>query len=87
MQGLGIIIIGFLFFLRVLSWLIIVRVLMSWVAPRANGKLARFIFETTESVIIPVRRVVPPMMGIDWSPLIALITLDLLRYLIVGLIT
>lgn len=74
------IIVGVLFFLRVLNWIIIARILMSWFAPHANGPIAQFLTETSESVLRPLRKFIPSMGMIDWTPLIAIIGIDLLQY-------
>jgi YggT family protein len=53
--------------------LLIVRVLMSWVAPRGGGQLMAFVYQVTEPILAPIRRLIPPTAGIDWSPLIAML--------------
>ena len=79
---------GLSLFLSVLSWMIILRIVISWIAPGSQHPALLFIFETTEQIIAPIRRHLPRGQGawgmIDWSPLVALILLDLLRYLIVA---
>ena len=62
----------------VYSLLILVRVLMSWMNPYGGGAFTAFIYQVTEPVLAPIRRVLPPMGGLDWSPFIALILLSLL---------
>jgi YggT family protein len=37
-----------------------------------------FIYQATEPILAPIRRVIPPTSGIDWSPLIALLLLGAL---------
>lgn len=75
-------------FFRVLSWLIIARILCSWLIPQANGPVVRFIFDTTEPILRPIRDRLPRGSGVlgmaDWSPLIAVILLDLLRGLLLS---
>jgi YggT family protein len=76
--------VAIIYFFRILSWLIIARVLVSWLAPRSQHPVVVFIVQTSEAVIAPVRSVLPKGSGsmamIDWSPLVALILLDLIRY-------
>ena len=55
---------GFVFvFLRFLVLALYVvllgRVLLSWVNPRFEGALGRFLFEVTEPILAPIRRVLP----------------------------
>lgn len=48
----------------------IVRVLFSWVNPRPTNPVSRFAYQVTEPVLAPVRRWIPPVSGIDLSPLV-----------------
>jgi YggT family protein len=48
----------------------IVRVLFSWVSPFPTNSVSRLAFRITEPVLAPVRRWLPPMSGIDLSPLV-----------------
>lgn len=81
---------GLISFLRILSFLIIVRVIISWIAPRSHHPVVVFVIQTTEVVVSPIRNLLPRGSGamamIDWSPLVALIALDLLRYFMIGLL-
>jgi YggT family protein len=54
------------------------RVLLSWINPRFEGPVARFLYETTEPLLSPIRRVLPQTGMIDWSPLILLLGLGIL---------
>jgi YggT family protein len=50
-----------------------VRVAFSWVSPFPTNPVSRFAFTVTEPVLAPVRRWVPPVSGIDLSPLVVLL--------------
>lgn len=81
---------GLVLFFNILRWLIIGRVLISWIAPGSRSPLVVFIVQTSEAVIAPVRRMLPrgnsPMGMIDWSPLVALILLDVIRHVVLRLV-
>ena len=62
----------------VLWFIVIARVLLSWINPRFEGPVARFLFETTEPLISPIRRVLPQTGMFDWAPLILLLGLGIL---------
>lgn len=67
----------FLRFLVMALYLVLLgRVLLSWVNPRFEGPLGRFLFETTEPILAPIRRVLPKTGAIDWSPLVAILVLS-----------
>lgn len=48
----------------------IIRVLFSWVNPFPTNPVSRFAYQVTEPVLAPVRRWIPPVSGIDLSPLV-----------------
>ena len=50
--------------------LILVRVVFSWMSPYPNNSVYRFVFRVTEPVLGPVRRRLPPVSGMDLSPLV-----------------
>jgi YggT family protein len=56
------------------------RVLISWVNPRFEGPVARFLYDTTEPLLSPIRRFLPQTGMIDLSPMIlGLLLLILMR--------
>jgi YggT family protein len=65
--------------------LVIARVVVSWLAPTGGGGLVAFIYQATEPILRPIRRVVPPSGGLDWAPLIAMLVLGLLLRLVTRL--
>jgi len=58
--------------------LILGRVLMSWVNPRFDSPVGRFLYETTEPILQPIRRVLPQTGMIDFSPIVAFVVLSVL---------
>ncbi len=78
---------------EVYYWLIIARIIISFVPDIKNPivrSLAVFVYEVTEPVLRPIRKVVPVVgsggVGIDFSPVIAIILLSLIRRVLVQLI-
>ncbi|MDQ3871317.1 MAG: YggT family protein [Chloroflexota bacterium] len=80
---MGSFLVVFLRFLVMAFYVVLLgRVLMSWVNPRFEGRLGRFLFETTEPILAPIRRVLPTTGMIDWSPLVAFLVLTVLLSLL-----
>jgi YggT family protein len=70
---------NFLSMLVMVIWLLILaRVIVSWTMPQGGGGLVAFLYQVTEPLLAPIRRVLPPTGGIDWSPLIAMLILTTL---------
>ena len=49
---------------------ILIRVAFSWISPYPNNSVYRFVFQVTEPILGPVRRRLPPVSGMDLSPLV-----------------
>ncbi|SJZ30646.1 YggT family protein [Selenihalanaerobacter shriftii] len=66
------------------NWILIARVISSWVQPPTHHanmrKILRFIYNWTEPVLGPIRRMLPTSsLGIDLSPIIAFIALGIIH--------
>ena len=66
------------------SIVVIVAVIMSWIDLPANNPVAQVVYGLTEPLLVPIRRALPPMAGLDFSPMILLIGLRVLRGVIIG---
>lgn len=70
----------------VLLILIFARFIFSWVRPDPYhptwGPLMRFVYQVTEPLLEPIRRLVPPQGGMDFSPMILLLGLYIIRILL-----
>lgn len=72
----------------VLTWAIIIRVLITWI-PNINpdNPLVRILRQITDPILEPARRVIPPLGGIDISPIVVLLLIDfLIRPLVLDLL-
>src|SRR5271165_565991 len=68
--------------LTIMYWLILIRALISWVNPDPFNPLVQFLMRTTEPVLEPIRRLMPPL-PLDISPIIAFfIILFLQKFLV-----
>jgi YggT family protein len=60
-------------------WLLVIgRVLLSWVNPTFEGPVGRFLFETTEPLLAPIRRILPSAGMMDLSPLVLMLLLGVI---------
>jgi len=66
-------------------WLIIIRALLSWVNPDPWNPVVQFLTRVTEPVLAPIRRRMPSWrMGIDLSPLVAILAIYFVQWFLVG---
>ena len=72
------------YLLELLKWLIIIRALMSWfVAPGSDNAFARIIRRITDPILRPLSEMLPPMSGLDVSPLLAFFAIYLFQQLLI----
>ena len=71
-------------FLLMFTLLILARVLMSWVQVDPYHPVAQFIYQATEPILKPVREVLPPAAGFDFSPIVVLIIAQVVGNIIIN---
>ena len=74
---------------QVLTMAIFIRVLLSWLPVSMTGPvlgpLTAILYQITEPILGPLRRIVPPLGMIDITPVVAILLLQFIMYLFVGL--
>ncbi len=58
------------------GYLLIASVILSWLGPRSSNPVTDFISAATEPVLQPLRKLIPPIANIDFSPFAAFILLQ-----------
>ena len=78
--------IGYLLYwlLAFYSFLIFIRIILSWGTAGYGNRLVRFLINATEPMLGPLRRRVPPVSGLDISPLVAFLIIWLLQAAVAG---
>ena len=69
----------FSLFLKIIFWSMIISVILSWVAPGSRSPGAELVYQITEPVLAPFRRLIPNLGGLDISPIFAFIAIQLLQ--------
>lgn len=64
------------------SLVVIGAVVISWIQLPPSNPIANIIHSLTEPVLAPIRRAVPAMGGLDFSPMLLLIGLQMLKGLL-----
>ena len=65
-------------FIWALTLAIFGRVLMSWVSPRGNDPVTPLLYQVTEPILAPIRRLLPQMGMLDLAPMVAILVLNYL---------
>lgn len=72
--------------INVFLFAIVIQVILSWVNPGNYNPVTALLYSITSPIMRPIQRLVPPISGIDLSPLVAIIGLQVLRMLIMPLL-
>jgi YggT family protein len=71
---------------QVLNLAILARVLLSWIPLDRDNAVVRIVYEVTEPILGPIRRVLPPLGGLDLSPIVALVLIQVLQRVLLTII-
>ncbi|MHC4787592.1 MAG: YggT family protein [Planctomycetota bacterium] len=65
--------------IRIYVLVIVARAIFSWLPPRhRDNELYRFVRTITEPLLKPLRRLLPAAGGVDFSPIVAILLLELI---------
>jgi YggT family protein len=73
--------------LNIFLFTIIVQVILSWLAPRTYHPLSALLYQLNEPLLSPAHRLVPTISGLDLSPLLVIVGIQLLKMLLVAPLT
>lgn len=66
------------------SLVVLIAVILSWIRLPHNNPIAQFVNSLTEPLLGPIRRALPAMGGFDFSPMVLLIGLQILKGFVAG---
>lgn len=72
-------------FLSLIFWMLILRAILSWVSQGGNP-FEYVLSQLTEPLLSPIRKIIPPLGGLDLSVLIAIIALQFIQLVLQDLI-
>ncbi len=65
--------------INIIFYSVIAMIVVSFLAPQSNHPAVEFIWQLTEPVMAPLRNIIPPMGGLDFSPIILFIGINVIR--------
>lgn len=68
--------------LDLVSLVLFLAVIVSWIAPESRHPVVLWLDKVTRPILDPIRKVLPPFGGFDFSPLAALLLIRLLKNLL-----
>lgn len=70
---------------KVYFFAILAMIIFSWIAPHSHHPALALLHQLTEPAMAPLRRLLPPMGGLDLSPILAFIAINVLEIVLRGL--
>ena len=67
---------------EILTYIIFIRVILSWFPHNPYQPLIKLIYQISNSVLSPIRNSISPIGGIDISPIIAIFMIQLIKNII-----
>ncbi len=65
-------------------WVVIIRVLLTWVNPDPYNPIVVFLGRATDPVLRPIRRALPPIGMLDLSPIALILAIYFLQFFLVS---
>jgi YggT family protein len=69
--------------LTIYLWIVVIRAFISWVSPDPYNPVVMFLHKATDPVLTPIARALPPMGGMDVSPIVLILIIYFLQWFVV----
>lgn len=69
--------------LNIYSFILFARAIMSWFDPGFRSQIGQIVFNLTEPVVEPIRRVLPRTGGLDFSVMVAIFLVIILQRMLI----
>lgn len=63
-------------------WGMLIMIIVSWVAPQSHNPLILLLRQLIDPIMSPFRRILPPMGGLDLSPILAFLSIKVVQIII-----
>jgi YggT family protein len=67
------------YLVKIYFFALLAMIILSWVAPGGNNPALFLLYQITEPVMAPFRKVLPPMGGLDLSPIMVFILINIIQ--------
>ena len=65
--------------INIIFYSVLAIIVVSFLAPQSNHPAVEFLWQLTEPVMAPLRSLIPPMGGLDFSPILLFIGINVIR--------
>ena len=70
--------------IHIFMFSIIIHVVMSWINPHVYNPMVSLLYSLTEPLLAPARKWIPPVSGLDLSPIVVIVGLQLILMLFIA---
>ena len=70
--------------INVFFFSILIQVIISWISPGSHNPVVSLVYSLNEPLMRPARRLIPPISGLDLSPLVVMVGLQLCTFLVIA---
>lgn len=68
--------------LKIYFFALLASIILSWISPGGSNPAVYLLYQITEPVMAPVRKLLPPMGGLDFSPILVFIGINVLEIVV-----
>ena len=72
--------------LTLLTWAIIIRAVLSWIRPNPSHPAVRFLNRITDPILQPIQSIIPNFSGLDLSPIVAILLIQVVQNLLLKML-
>jgi YggT family protein len=72
------------FFLKIYFWSLIISIIASFVAPFSGNPVLLVVYQILEPIYSRIRRIIPPMGGLDLSPIFIFLAINVVEIMVIG---
>jgi len=65
--------------INIIFYSVLAIIVVSFLAPQSSHPAVEFLWQLTEPVMAPLRSIIPPMGGLDFSPILLFIGINVIR--------
>jgi len=77
---------SFIMLVTALTWILIIRALISWVNPDPHNPVVQLLGAITDPIVEPFRKIIPPIGMIDISFIVVILVLNVIKAIIIRLV-
>ena len=65
--------------MQIYFFAILAMIILSWVAPGGHNPVLQLLYQLTEPIMAPFRKIIPPMGGLDLSPILVFVAINVIQ--------